>query len=211
MQEYTIKRTQEGYYLGYTDIVGKASSFKEFVEQNKKSLMFANLRHANLSNANLSNASLSNARLYNARLEHTNLENARLYNANLKNTNLENANLEGANLENTRLYNTRLYNTRLYNTDFSNARLYNANLENANIFNASLYTYKFLKTDEKFINCFLAISCKTRTIKDWNTFFYNSNEVIETKRDTDRFIQITKEYEEVIKIFKIRFDNRELK
>jgi len=151
MKQYIIKRTKEGYVLGYKDIVGLANSFKEFVEQNKNNLSDANLSCVDLSNCNLSCV------------------------------------------------------------DLSNCNLSDANLSDANLSDANIYTYSFLKTSDIFEECFLGIGCKTKKIKDWNIFFYDSDEELETKRDANKFIEITKEYEETIKIFKQRFDKGELK
>jgi hypothetical protein len=150
MQEYRIKRTKEGYDLGYKDIVGLANSFKEFIQQNKYDLRYCNFRGADFRGADLSGADLSGVDLSGVDLRYCNFRNAKIY------------------------------------------------------------RYRFLKTDDIFKECFLGIGCKTRKIKNWNTFFYNSDETLETKRNTDKFIEITKEYEETINTFKQKFDKGEI-
>jgi hypothetical protein len=156
MQEYILKRTKEGYDLGYKDIVGLANSLKEFVEKNKQDLRYANLQGANLNGTDLRYCDLSYS-------------------------------------------------------DLSRACLRCADLNDSNKRGVKIYPYRFIKTADIFEHCFLAIGCQTRRIKDWNRFFYNSDEVIQTERNTYKFKKITKEYAEAIETFKKRFDNGEIK
>ena len=140
--------------------------FEYEIENNsiKKTLEKAVEENANLYNANLYNANLENADLYNANLENANLRNANLINANLENANLENADLRNANLE--------------------NADLYNANLSK------SIKLPIYCKWSHGITNGNLIhIGCEKRTIEDWNKFF-DSDEELETKRDTKEFKQI---------------------
>lgn len=80
-----------------------------------------------------------------------------------------------------------------------NANLYNANLYNANLENADLYNANLSKSIKLPIYCkwshgitngnLIHIGCEKRTIEDWNKFF-DSDEELETKRDTKEFKQI---------------------
>ena len=111
--------------------------------------------------------------LENAVKKGVNLKNAYLENAYLKNANLENANLKYANLKYANL---------------AGANLENANLENANLENA-IKTPIFCKWQHGITNGMIHIGCKKRSIEDWKIFL-NSNEKIQTNRDTQEFKQI---------------------
>ena len=174
----------------------------------KTNLSDADLRNANLWNANLWNADLRNADLRNANLWNANLWNADLRNANLWNANLWNADLRNANLWNANLWNANLRNANLRNADLRNADLRNANLRNANLWNANLSDTNlrnadlrnavkvpmFCKWPSGITGDKIHIGCEKRTIEEWDEFF-NSDKVIETKRDTKEFKQIQAVYE----------------
>ena len=107
--------------------------------------------------------------------------------------------LEKAVEENANLYNANLYNANLENADLYNANLENANLKNANLINANLENANLSKSIKLPIYCkwshgitngnLIHIGCEKRTIEDWNKFF-DSDEELETKRDTKEFKQI---------------------
>jgi hypothetical protein len=121
-------------------------------------------------NANLRNADLRNADLWKADLRNADLENANLWNANIGKANLRNADLRNANLENAKLWNAKnkdeAVNVPMYCT-------WSHGITNGNL---------------------IHIGCVNRTIEDWDKFF-DSDEEIETPRNTPEFKQIQAVYE----------------
>ena len=126
--------------------------------------------------------------LENAVKKGVNLENANLYNANLASANLASANLASANLYNANLASANLYNANLENAYLENANLASANLYNANLDNANKIPI-YCKWSHGVTNGFIHIGCEKRSIEDWKIFL-NSDEKIETNRDTQEFKQI---------------------
>ena len=135
--------------------------------------------------------------------------------------NLRYADLQGAPLGCTDLSFSDLSFSDLRGADLSCTNLSGANLIGANLSGANLigtynfigkyilkniYNYTFIKTNETFLECFIAIRCKTKRIKDWNIFFSDeSKEEYETSRSSEKFQEIKKEYFEALQEFKIRF------
>ena len=151
-------------------------------------LEYANLERANLYNANLYNANLYNANLIDAILKGANLKGANLYNANLYNANLIDANLKGANLEGANLERANLIGANFYNANLIGANFYNANLEDANL----EYAIKipiYCKWSHGVTNNLIHIGCEKRSVEEWKEFI-ESDEELETKRDTQEFKQI---------------------
>ena len=96
--------------------------------------------------------------------------------------------LEGANLENANLEDAKLINANLENANLINANLINANLRDANLINANKIPM-YCKWSHGMTNGLIHIGCEKRSIEDWKIFL-NSNEKIETSRDTQEFKQI---------------------
>ena len=121
----------------------------------------------------LASANLSSANLYSADLSSADLSSADLYSANLSLANLRSANLSLANLR---------------SADLSSANLYSAeNKEKANL-------PIFCKWSHSIVGNEIQIGCKSKTIEQWDLFF-KSNDVYETKRNTEDFKQIQAVYE----------------
>jgi len=101
-----------------------------------------------------------------------------LYSANLRSANLSSADLRFADL---RFADLRSANLRSANLRFAK------NIENANL---PIYC----KWNHSIINNKIQIGCKEKTIEGWDLFF-GSDEVFETKRNTEEFKQIQAVYE----------------
>ena len=81
----------------------------------------------------------------------------------------------------------------MYSADLRSADLYSADLRSAkNIENAHLPIY--CKWNHSIKNNKIEIGCKEKTIEEWDLFF-GSDEVFETKRNTEEFKQIQAVYE----------------
>jgi hypothetical protein len=144
----------------------------------------AYLIDADLSGANLCGANLHSAYLIDADLSGTDLRGANLIDANLSNANLSNADLRGADLCGADLCGADLRGADLRGANLSNADLRGADFKNAIIpiyckWNVSVINQEIIK-----------IGCKKKTIKEWVEWFENSNEIFETKRDSDDFKKI---------------------
>ena len=140
-------------------------TIKKTVEESV--LKNANLEGANLEGANLEGANLEGAKLEGAKLRGANLRGAKLVGANLRCANLEGANLEGANLE-------------------------GANLRGANL-GGAIKLPIFCNWSHGITNGLIHIGCEKRTVKDWDDFF-NSDQIIQTQRNTNEFKQIQAVY-----------------
>ena len=150
------------------------NTIKKTVEQAVRkniSLYSADLSSANLSSANLSSADLRLANLSSANLSSANLSSANLRSANLRSANLRSADLSSANL--------------------SSANLYSADLLLADLLLANLPIY--CKWSHSIKDNKIQIGCKTQSIEEWDLFF-ESEDVYETKRNTDDFKQIQAVY-----------------
>jgi uncharacterized protein YjbI with pentapeptide repeats len=148
----------------------------------------ANLRGANLEGANLRNADLSGAYLEGAYLRDANLSYANLRDAYLRDAYLSYANLSYANLS---------------GADLNGAYLNGAYLRGADLEGAKkipiLCKWSFGLTDET-----IHIGCEERTIQEWDSFF-ESSEVIQTKRGTKEFIQIEAVYK-ALRAYKLNLE-----
>jgi hypothetical protein len=158
----------------------------------------ANLFRANLEGANLEGAKLERANLFRANLEGANLEGAKLERANLFRANLEGANLEGAKLERANLFRANLFQANLFQANLFRANLEGANLEGAKLERANLEGANlegamkipiYCKWSHSVTDNQIHIGCEKRTIEEWKKFL-ESDEEIETKRDSKEFKQI---------------------
>jgi len=137
-----------------------------------------------------------------ADLRIANLRRANLEGANLFGANLEGACLEGAYLEGACLYEANLYGADLYRAYLRGANLRRANLKGANLAGADLegaciegaHMPMYSKWSHSIIDGKIQIGCETKTIEDWDNFF-DSDEVIETQRGTEDFLQIHAMYD----------------
>ena len=158
----------------------------EFEKENnniKETLTEANLRAANLTEANLRAANLTEANLREANLRAANLRAANLTEADLRGADLRGANLIGANL-----IGANLGAANLREADLRGANLRGADLrESINIDLA--YIPMFCKWANSIMGDKIQIGCKSKTIKEWDTFF-DSDEEFSTKRNTQEFKQI---------------------
>jgi hypothetical protein len=154
---------------------GEKASIKDAVEEAVK--VGANLYGARLVEANLDGANLDGA----------NLDGANLVRANLVRANLVGANLDGANLDGANLVGANLYGANLVRANLVRARLVEANLDGARL---PIYC----KWRHYIVNDKIIIGCKEKTIEEWDLFF-TSDEVYETKRNTEDFKQIQAVYE----------------
>ena len=73
------------------------------------------------------------------------------------------------------------------------ANLYGANLRGANNLDKANKVPMYCKWSFGFKGDLIQIGCESRTIKEWDKFF-KSDEVIETKRDTEEFKRIEAVY-----------------
>ena len=105
-------------------------------------------------------------------LEQAIKEDANLYNANLEDANLEDANLRNANLR--------------------NANLEDANLDNAKNKETAILPI-FCKWSYGIKGDLIVISCKEKTIEQWDLWF-DSNDEYSTSRGTEEFKQIQAVY-----------------
>lgn len=158
-------------------------NFKEILKLHKMWLndedggQRADLSGADLSGANLSDANLSDANLRGANLRNANLRGAKLSGADLRGADLRGANLSSANL---RYANLRYAN--LSHADLSDADLSDAYLSGATI-------PMFCRWLTGIIDNKIRIGCEVKSIEEWEAFL-NSDEVIETPRNTPEFKQI---------------------
>ena len=154
-------------------------------------LRLADLRSANLYSADLRLADLRLANLRLADLRSANLSSADLRSANLSSANLSSANLRSANLRSANLSSADLYSADLRSANLSSADLYSADLRLADLSSADLPIY--CKWNHSIKDNKIQIGCKTQTIEEWDLFF-SSEEVYETRRNTNDFKQIQAVY-----------------
>jgi hypothetical protein len=100
-----------------------------------------------------------------------------------ENISLRFANLSSADLRSANLSSANLSSANLRSADLSSAE----NIEKANL---PIYC----KWNHSIVNDKIKIACKEKTIEEWDLFF-ESNEVFETKRNTEEFKQIQAVYE----------------
>jgi hypothetical protein len=101
---------------------------------------------------------------------------------------LSSANLSSANLRSADLRSADLSSADLSSADLSSADL--SSVKNKEEANLPIYC----KWSHSIIADKIKIGCKTKTIKDWDSFFI-SNKVYSTERNTDDFKQIQAVYE----------------
>ena len=112
--------------------------------------------------------------------------------ANLIGANLIGADLSGANLSGANLIGANLSGANLIGADLSGANLIGANLSVANLSGADLsgaIIPMYCKWSSSIIEGKIKIGCKTKKIEEWDLFF-ESDEVLETERDTEEFARI---------------------
>ena len=103
----------------------------------------------------------------------------------------EKVSLSSANLRLANLYSVNLSSANLSSANLSSANLYSANLSSADLSSANLPIY--CKWNHSIVNNKIKIGCKSQTIEEWDLFF-ESDEIYETKRNTDEFKQIEAVY-----------------
>jgi hypothetical protein len=133
-----------------------------------------------------------NATIKNA-VEQAVKEKVSLRSANLRSADLSSADLSSADLSSADLYSADLYSADLYSANLSSANLRSADLslvKNKEKANLPIYC----KWSHSVIGDKIQIGCKTKTIKEWDSFFV-SDEVYSTERNTDDFKQIQAVYE----------------
>ena len=198
--------TYESEKATIKDAVEKA--IEENISLRFANLSSADLRSANLSSANLSSADLRSANLYSADLRSANLYSADLYSAYLYSADLRSADLRSADLRSADLSSADLLSADLRSADLRSADLRSANLSSANLSSANLRSADlssaeniekanlpiYCKWNHSIVNDKIKIACKEKTIEEWDLFF-ESNEVFETKRNTEEFKQIQAVYE----------------
>ena len=113
---------------------------------------------------------------------------ANLYGANLDGANLVRANLNGANLVRANLVRANLDGANLVR-----ANLVRANLDGANL-DGAIKTPMYCKWGHGITGGEIHIGCEKRTIEEWDLFF-NSEDELETNRDTKEFKQIQAVFE----------------
>ena len=105
--------------------------------------------------------------------------------------------VEYANLRDANLIDANLIDADLRGADLRGAYLIDANLRGANLSGADLSgaikTPMFCKWSFGITDNKIHIGCERRTIKEWDLFF-NSTDIIETKRDTQEFKKIEAVY-----------------
>jgi hypothetical protein len=114
----------------------------------------------------------------------------------LRLANLRLANLSSANLSSSDLSSANLSSADLSSADLSSANLSSADLSSANLSLADLYSANlpiYCKWNHSIVNNKIKIGCKSQTIEEWDLFF-ESDEIYETKRNTDEFKQIEAVY-----------------
>ena len=119
--------------------------------------------------------------------------------ADLRSADLRLADLRLADLSLANLRSADLYSANLRSADLSSANLHSADLSFANLYSANLSSViklpMYCKWTHGITNGNLIhIGCEQRTIEEWDKFF-ESDEIITTKRGTDEFKQIQAVYE----------------
>jgi hypothetical protein len=147
----------------------------------------ADLKGAYLTDANLTRAYLRSADLTGANLTRAYLRSADLTDANLTRAYLRSADLTGADLTDANL--TRAYLTGAYLTG---ANLTGADLTGATLTGAIKLPI-YCKWSHGITDRLIHIGCEKRSIEDWDIFF-NSNQVIQTPRNTEEFKKIQAVY-----------------
>lgn len=132
--------------------------------------------------ANLSGAYLSHANLIGANLRYADLSGVDLIDANLRYAYLIGADLSGADLRYADLSDANL----------SGADLSDANLSDANLSRA-IKVPMYCKWTHGITDGMVHIGCEKRSIEEWDEFFA-SDEIIQTKRNTEEFKQIQAVY-----------------
>jgi hypothetical protein len=108
--------------------------------------------------------------------------------ANLNSANLYGSSLNGANLNSANLYGANLNGANLDGSSLNGANLNSANLNSAIKLPISCkWTHGI--TENK-----IHIGCEKRTVEEWEIFF-NSDEELETERNTYEFKQIQAVFE----------------
>lgn len=127
------------------------------------------------------------ADLRNADLRDADLSGANLIDADLRYANLSGANLSYANLSYADLCYADLSNANLSGADLIGANIRGANLIGANLIGAAIPM--FCKWWTGIVDDKIKIGCKVKSIEEWEEFL-NSDEVIQTPRNTPEFKQI---------------------
>ena len=118
-------------------------------------------------------------------------KNIPLRSANLRSADLRSANLRSANLRSADLRSADLSSANLRSANLRSADLRSADLRSADLRSADLPIY--CKWEHSIRDNKIKIGCKSQTIEEWDLFF-ESDEIYETKRNTDEFKQIEAVY-----------------
>jgi len=112
--------------------------------------------------------------------------------ADLRDEDLRDADLRDADLRDADLRDADLRDADLNGANLSYANLNGANLSYANL-NGAIKMPMYCKWTHGITDGMIHIGCEKRTIEQWDEFFA-SDEIIETKRNTDEFKQIQAVY-----------------
>jgi uncharacterized protein YjbI with pentapeptide repeats len=137
-------------------------------------------------------AYLSGAYLSGAYLNGANLSGADLSGADLNGADLRDADLSGAYIRNADLSGAYLSGADLSGADLSGADLNGADLRDADL-SGSIKVPMYCKWSHGITDGLIHIGCEKRSIEEWDIFF-ESEEIIETPRNNDDFIQIQAVY-----------------
>ncbi len=106
----------------------------------------------------------------------------------LRGADLQDAKLQGADLQDAKLQCAYLRGANLQDADLRGADLRGANLQDADLRGAKKIPM-FCKWSHGITDNLIHIGCEKRSVKDWKKFL-ESEEEIETKRNTNEFKQI---------------------
>ena len=112
--------------------------------------------------------------------------------ADLRDEDLRDADLRDADLRDADLRDADLRDADLNGANLRYANLNGANLSYANL-NGAIKMPMYCKWTHGITDGMIHIGCEKRTIEQWDEFFA-SDEIIETKRNTDEFKQIQAVY-----------------
>ena len=158
----------------------------------KTAIEDAVFKKVNLKDADLTGAYLTGADLTGANLTGADLRGADLTSADLRSAYLTGANLTGANLKDADLTGAYLTGADLTGAYLTGANLTGADLTGANLTGAIKLPI-YCRWSHGITDKLIHIGCEKRSIEDWDIFF-NSNQVIQTPRNTEEFKKIQAVY-----------------
>ena len=125
-------------------------------------------------------------------IKKVNLTGANFRSADLRSAYLTGANLTGAYLTSSDLTGANFRGADLTSADLRSAYLTSADLRGANLTGAIKLPI-YCKWSHGITDGLIHIGCEKRSIEDWDIFF-NSNQVIQTPRNTEEFKKIQAVY-----------------